>query len=158
MFWPASLPPPSPLLPSFLSIAHVHTPGSAPPSRDGEYPTAHSNGTSRWSPIGLDLGTSLGDGCELLVVCLSMGAVARLRLLWSVNTRKRVNAGNMTFTGNKGNGGNLFLQFLLTSAFISTCHTTYAQHTAVQQISLRLLHLNTKGQSPLANKIVSLGS
>lgn len=144
MFWPASLPPPL-----ALNRTCSHTRKRSSISGRTEYPTAHSNGTSRWSPIGLDLGTSLGDGCELLVVCLSMGAVARLRLLWSVNTRKTVNAGNMTFTGNKGNGGNLFLQFLLTSAFISTCHTTYAQHTAVQQISLRLLHLlNTKRSVP----------
>lgn len=33
-----------------------------------EYPTVHCNGTSRWSLIGLDHWTSLGDGCELVVV------------------------------------------------------------------------------------------
>lgn len=92
-------------------------------------------------PGGLQLAwiteTSLRDGCELFVICLR-GGVVLLRLIFELfppRTRKTVHAGDMTFTGNKGIGGNLFLRFLLTSAFISTCRTTYTQHTAVRQIN-----------------------
>lgn len=48
-----------------------------------EYPMVHCNGTSRWSLIGLDHWTSLGDGCELLVV-VSQWGVALLRLIFEL--------------------------------------------------------------------------
>lgn len=124
VFWPAS--PPAPLPSLLLSGTHTHTltrtcSHTRTHSGRDEYPTVHSNGTSRWSPIGSEhpSETVAGSWSSVWV------AVSSLTLFLSVNMRKTVNIGHMTFTGNKGNGGDVVLHFLLTSAFILTCHTTY---------------------------------
>lgn len=95
-FWPASPPVSPPPRGSLASGTHTlthtrpRTHKSFLVSGRNEYPTAHSNGTTRWSPIGLDHGTSLRDGCELFVVCLSGGSYWDSFLSFSLVRGKRL--------------------------------------------------------------------
>lgn len=68
----------------FTTITHPRTHKHFPILGWREYPMVHCNGTSRWSLIGLDHGTSLGSGCEILVCRLNGVGVVLSRLIFEL--------------------------------------------------------------------------
>lgn len=105
-----------------LNYTHPHTHKMFLIPGWSEYPMVHCNGTSRWSLIGLDHWTSLGDGCQRLVVVSLWGGCAvetHFRVsAFLPHMRESFCAGKVRLKGNKGNWVNQFSNTLLTSAFI----------------------------------------